>query len=93
MNTFQESRDHGLEPQNLAVIARLWGSRLGLSATEINSYLTKNIHFYLDPECLEGLELFYQYAAECGVLPSAPALQFLDVRNPETARLVALDLH
>ena len=93
VNTFQESRDHGLEPQNLAVIARLWGSRLGLSATEINSYLTKNIHFYLDPECLEGLQLFYQYAAECGVLPSAPALQFLDVRNPETARLVALDLH
>jgi chorismate dehydratase len=87
-NTFQKSRDHGLQRNNLALTAHAWAPRLGISESEIHTYLTENIHFYLDAECLAGLQLFYQYAAECGVLPSAPALQFLDVRNPETARLV-----
>jgi len=75
---FQESRDHGLLPQNLARIAREWAPRLGLSEVEIKAYLTENIHYYLDGECLTGLRLFYQYAQECGALPAAPPLRFLD---------------
>jgi hypothetical protein len=31
----------------------------------------------LDPPCLEGLQLFYRYAAEIGALPAAPAISFL----------------
>jgi chorismate dehydratase len=87
-NTFQKSRDHGLQRNNLALTAHAWAPRLEISESEIHTYLTENIHFYLDAECLGGLHLFYQYAGECGVLPSAPPLQFLDVRNPEAARLV-----
>jgi chorismate dehydratase len=76
---FQQSRDHGLLPENLDQIVGVWAPRLGLSETEVRSYLTENIHYYLDPACLAGLRLFYEYAQECGVLPAAPPLRFLDV--------------
>ena len=76
---FQESRDRGLQPRNLQQIAREWAPRLGLSEAEITTYLTENIHYDLDPAGLDGLQLFYRYAKECGALPPAPALRFLDV--------------
>jgi chorismate dehydratase len=75
---FQESRDRGLMPGNLDQIARDWAPRLGLREHEVKRYLTEHIHYYLDPACLEGLQLFYQYAEECEALPAAPALSFLD---------------
>ena len=75
---FQESRDHGLQEENLHQIAREWAPRLGLSETEIRTYLTANIYYNLDAGCLDGLQLFYRYAGECGVLPAAPSLRFLD---------------
>jgi chorismate dehydratase len=76
---FQESRDHGLQPENLDLIAREWGPRLALSENEVKIYLTENIHYSLDPACLDGLRLFYQFACECGALPSAPPPCFLEV--------------
>lgn len=81
---FRKSRDHGLEPQNLERIAQEWALRLNLGEDEIRSYLTENIHYFLDLQCLEGLRLFYDYGAEIGVLPCTSALNFL-----ETARAVA----
>ena len=77
--TFQDSRDHGLRPSSLDRIAREWAPRLGLSQVEIRAYLTENIYYDLDSPCLEGLQLFYRYAGECGALPAAPPLHFLDV--------------
>ncbi len=74
---FQQSRDHGLEPANLDQIAREWAPRLALSQAAVRSYLTENIYYYLDPPCLEGLRLFYSYAAEIGALPAAPEICFL----------------
>ncbi len=73
---FQKSRDHGLLPANVEFIAKEWGPRLGLSETSVKSYLTENIYYSLDSACLEGMELFYRYAAECGALLAAPALRF-----------------
>jgi chorismate dehydratase len=81
---FQESRDHGLLPSNLDSIAREWGPRLGLSRENIKSYLTENIHYFLDPPCLDGMQLFYQYAQECGALSSVPPLSFLDSAKAAT---------
>ncbi len=81
---FRESRDHGLEPASLSAITEEWSRRLNLSVGDVRSYLTQNIHYRLDSECLDGLQTFYRYAAEIGALPAAPALQFL-----ETARIVA----
>jgi chorismate dehydratase len=76
---FQESRDHGLLPESLGRIAHEWAPRLKLTQEEVKSYLTVNIHYSLDPDCLDGMNLFYQYAQECGALPSASPLNFLDV--------------
>jgi len=75
---FQKSRDHGLAAGNLHQIGREWAPRLALSEEQVKRYLTENIHYYLDPACLEGMRLFYQYAEECGALPMAPELSFLD---------------
>ena len=74
---FAESRDHGLEPQNLDLIAKKWSPRLGLSEADIRSYLTKNIHYYLDRENHAGLRLFLKYAHEIGLIPAVPELRFL----------------
>lgn len=79
---FQDSRDHGLAPDNLFRIGKLWASRLRLSESDVKSYLTNNIHYQLDPACLNGLRLFYRYAAECGALPPAPPLRFVDIAKP-----------
>ncbi len=78
--TFQQSRDHGLEASSIGQISREWGPRLGLSEEEVCSYLTENIYYQLDEPCLEGLRLFYRYAAEIGALPMAPPLKFLTAK-------------
>jgi chorismate dehydratase len=74
---FQTSRDHGLEPQNLDLIAKEWAPKLGLSEDDIRSYLTGNIHYYLDRENHAGLKLFLLYSHEIGLIPSVPELRFL----------------
>lgn len=81
---FRESRDHGLEAGSLDQIAREWAPRLELSESEVRTYLTENIHYRLDAGCLEGLQLFYRYAGELGVLPGAPEMRFA-----QTSQLVA----
>lgn len=73
---FNQSRDHGLEPNNVAEIARGWAPKLGISEQEAREYLTHNIHFHLDEDCLEGLRLFYAYAHRYGVMPQVPTLRF-----------------
>ena len=78
---FQNSRDHGLAPSSLNQIAREWAPRLDTTEPDVRSYLTENIHYQLDAGCLEGLQLFYRYAAEIGVLPVAPELRFVEMAN------------
>ncbi len=78
---FRQSRDHGLASASIDQIARDWAPKLGLSESAIRSYLTESIHYELDSECVEGLQLFYRYAAEIGALPTAPELHFLEPAN------------
>lgn len=78
---FRNSRDHGLEPSSLNQIAHEWAPRLDISEVEVRSYLTENIHYQLDAGCVEGLQMFYRYATEIGVLPAAPELQFTEYRR------------
>jgi chorismate dehydratase len=73
---FQKSRDHGLQPENLERIVQGWAPRLRLPTGVIRTYLAQHIHYYLDPPSLEGLQLFYRYGTEVGVLPPAPGLIF-----------------
>ncbi len=79
--TFQKSRDHGLDPINLKQISEQWAQKLGLQEEDVFQYLTFNIHYYLDDACLQGLQLFYQYAGEYKILPRAPELRFADARS------------
>jgi chorismate dehydratase len=74
---FQQSRDHGLEPENLRTIAQEWSHKVTLSERDIYTYLTENIDYYLDRENHAGLQLFLRYSQEVGLIPSAPELRFL----------------
>jgi chorismate dehydratase len=74
---FQASRDHGLEPAALEQIAGEWSARLQITPGEVKDYLTRNIHYQLDQECLEGMELFFRYAVECGAISQVRPVHFL----------------
>jgi len=65
---FIQSRIHGL--QNIEALAAEWSLRLPISDATIRAYLTTNIHYVLDEECLEGMRGFFRMAAEAGVLPA-----------------------
>jgi chorismate dehydratase len=78
VSIFQQSRNRGLEPMSLDLIARIWAPRLEITENAIHKYLTTNIYYYMDAPCLEGLQLFYLYALECGALPPAPELCFVE---------------
>jgi chorismate dehydratase len=75
---FRESRDHGLQPESLRHIEREWAPRLGLTEEDVRTYLTENIHYQLDSGCLAGLQLFYRYAAEIGVLGGPTPFRFVE---------------
>ncbi|MGO9777315.1 MAG: menaquinone biosynthetic enzyme MqnA/MqnD family protein [Terracidiphilus sp.] len=64
---FVQSRDHGLE--NIDALAAEWSRRIPLPEETIRTYLTTNIHYVLDDECVEGMKVFFRMAAEAGVLP------------------------
>ncbi|MGA9061341.1 MAG: menaquinone biosynthesis protein [Terracidiphilus sp.] len=64
---FIRSRDHGL--QNIDALVAEWSTRFPISEETIRTYLTANIHYVLDEECVEGMRGFFQMAAECSVLP------------------------
>jgi chorismate dehydratase len=74
---FQQSRDRGLEPNNLRQITKAWAERLGLHEEDLETYLTSNIFYYLDESCVDGLRLFYTYAHECKALPAVPELTYI----------------
>jgi chorismate dehydratase len=71
----QASRDNGLE--HLEDLAEEWSTRIEVPRETIRFYLTNNIHYILDDACLQGLDVFYRLAAECGALPLAPPLTML----------------
>lgn len=64
---FIRSRDHGLT--SIDALAEEWSQRLMLSRETIHSYLTENIHYILDEECMEGMHGFFREATQAGVLP------------------------
>lgn len=72
---FQRSRDHGCA--HLPELAREWAPRVGISEQAVHSYLGESIDYQLDQEKLAGMRLFFEYAAETGVLPAVRPLQML----------------
>jgi chorismate dehydratase len=72
---FIQSRDHGMA--HVEDLVREWTPRLPVPASTIRTYLSQNIHYVLDDQCMAGIEMFFRYAAEYGVLPVGPPLRFL----------------
>jgi chorismate dehydratase len=69
------SRDHGLA--HIDQLVEEWTPRVAIPPATIRHYLTRNIHYHLDPDCIRTIELFRQYAAEVEVLPALHRLRFL----------------
>jgi len=61
------SRDHGLA--HVDDLAAEWAQKIPLTEQTIRSYLSENIHYVLDEECIEGMRGFFREAAQLGVLP------------------------
>jgi chorismate dehydratase len=65
---FIQSRIHG--QQNIEALSTEWSRKLPISESTIRSYLTANIHYILDEECIEGMHAFFRMAEETNVLPA-----------------------
>ncbi len=75
---FIRSRDHGL--QNIDALVEEWARKLPLQEETIRAYLTTNIHYILDEECIVGMREFFRMASAGGVLPAyEPILSALAV--------------
>jgi chorismate dehydratase len=66
-NDFVQSRIHGV--RNIETLVAEWSKRIPIHESTIRNYLTTNIHYDLDEECVEGMRGFFRIAAETGVLP------------------------
>jgi chorismate dehydratase len=65
---FIRSRDHGLA--HIDSLAAEWSARVPLEESTIRRYLSENIHYVLDDECVDGMQGFFRDAAEAGILPA-----------------------
>jgi chorismate dehydratase len=59
-------------------LADVYSERLGLSRDNLFSYLTEAICYDLDEDSLRGLSLYYQLAAEHGLIQEPRDVMFLD---------------
>ncbi len=71
----ETSRNHGL--LNIERLVEQWTPRIALRPATIRHYLSSNIHYVLNTDCVRAIELFRQYAAEADILPPLPRLRFL----------------
>jgi len=69
------SRDAGLAHVDQLVAE--WTPRIALPAETIRNYLTKNIHYTLDLDCVRAIERFRELAAEINLLPPLAPLPML----------------
>lgn len=72
---FQRSREEGLT--HIAEIAHTAATRLELPGGQLERYLRQSIQYRLDAPHQAGLECFYRYAHELGLLEAVRALEFL----------------
>jgi chorismate dehydratase len=71
----EASRNHGL--LNIERLVEQWTPRIAIPPATIRHYLSSNIHYILNADCIRAIERFRQYAAEVDVLPPLPKLRFL----------------
>jgi chorismate dehydratase len=66
------SRDAGLA--HIDDLADEWAMHIEVPRATIHFYLSRNIHYILDDECLMGMRRFYELAAYYDVLPALASL-------------------
>jgi chorismate dehydratase len=71
----EASRNHGL--LNIENLVEQWTPRIAIPPATIRHYLSTNIHYVLNTDCIRAIEVFRQYAAEADILPPLPHLRFL----------------
>jgi chorismate dehydratase len=69
------SRDAGLA--HIDLLVEEWTPRIALPAETIRNYLTKNIHYTLDADCVQAIGRFRELAAEIDLLPPLEKLPML----------------
>ncbi len=72
---FYQSRREGLE--QIDSIARMYAERLSLTPAEIRGYLVDCLDYSLDETNLKGLRLFFELAAEEGLVDQNRGLEFV----------------
>lgn len=68
------SRDSGVA--NIPQIAEIYSQRLDMKKEFLQHYLEKNVFYQMDRASIDGLELFYEKAAEIGAIKSSRKLEF-----------------
>jgi chorismate dehydratase len=69
------SRDAGLA--HIDQLVAEWTPRIAIPPATIRTYLTQNIHYTLDDDCLRSITLFRSFATQIGILPPLPDLNML----------------
>jgi hypothetical protein len=59
------------------MIAEKYSGPTDIKKEYIQEYLQRNMHYYMEQTCVEGLALFYEKAARIGAIKSARGLEFL----------------
>jgi chorismate dehydratase len=71
---FQASKEYGM--QHVRDIAEGASIKLDLPVPELERYLTENVRFDLTDEYLAGLSLYFQKAADLGLIPRNKPIEF-----------------
>jgi chorismate dehydratase len=71
---FKSSLRYGLS--SLDTLVREAAAELGLDTSEVRTYLTENLHFFLRAEEIEGLEEFYRRAHAHGLILEPRPIEF-----------------
>jgi len=72
---FAGARDEGVA--STEQIIDFYEPLLGLSRTELRTYLSENISFAPDDEMLAGMDLFFRLAHKHGIIPEVKALRYV----------------
>jgi len=64
---------------NIPEICQTYGQRLQLPPPEIRRYLLENLDYSLDEPNRRGLECFFSFAAELGIISEVRPLEFVTV--------------
>jgi chorismate dehydratase len=75
VDTLKRSRDFGIA--NIPAIAEKYSGPTEIKKEDIQEYLERNVHYYMDQSCVDGLVLFYEKAARIGAIKSARGLDWV----------------